>query len=260
VAGRVTLLTDFGTRDGYVGAVKGVIARAAPGVTIDDVSHDIPPGDVWSATYAVARYWRLYPEGTVHLAVVDPGVGTSRRALACEADGRFLVAPDNGVLSRVLDEATRWTAVEARHVELPADVRTGPSATFHARDVFAPAAAHLASGLELERLGPALSDPTRLAEPRPVREERGGRGVVVAVDRFGDLLTNLPGGWIALASSRIEVRGESVRLRRTYAEAAPGELIALVSSDGRIEIAVRHGSAAARLGARRGTVVRLTSG
>jgi S-adenosylmethionine hydrolase len=259
VASRITLLSDFGTRDGYAGAVKGVIARILPVVTLDDISHDIPPGDVWSAAYALARYWRLYPVGTVHLAVVDPGVGTARSALACRAEGRFLVAPDNGVLSRVLDDAASWKTVELRGVELPEDVRTGASATFHARDLFAPAAARLAMGVELERLGPELPDPVRLREPEPERDGRGGAGEVVAIDRFGNLLTNLPGGWIPSASAHVEVGGSSIQLRRTYGEAEPDELLALVGSDGRLEIAVREGSAAARLKARRGTAVRLTS-
>jgi S-adenosylmethionine hydrolase len=256
VPGRVTLLTDFGTRDGYVGAVKGVIARALPGVILDDVTHEIPPGDVWSASYALARYWRLYPAGTIHLVVVDPGVGTERRALACEAEGRFLVGPDNGVFSRVFDDAASWKAVELIEGVLPADV-TNLSATFHARDVFAPAAAQLARGRSLIALGHPLTEPVRLREPRPVREAGGGRGVVVAVDRFGNLLTNLPGDWVRDAGARVEVGGVTAPVRRTYGEGAAGDLLALVSSDGRLEIAVREGSAASRLQVGRGTAVRL---
>lgn len=258
MSGRVTLLTDFGTRDGYVGAVKGVIAAGAPGVAIDDVSHDLPRGDVRGALYALGRYWRLYPEGTVHLVVADPGVGTARRALACEADGRFVVAADNGCVSRVLEEAARWRAVEVAHVLPPAGARSGRSATFHGRDVFAPAAAHLAAGGSLDGLGPPLEGPVRLEEPPPREEDDGGWGVVVAVDRFGNLLTNVPGEWLDGASA-VEVAGAEVPVARTYGDVARGALLALVSSDGRVEIAVRDGSAAERLGAvaAPGTGVRL---
>ena len=253
---RVTLLTDFGTRDGYVGALKGVIAASVPGVVLDDVSHDVPRGDVRSASYALARYWRLYPEATVHLAVVDPGVGTARRPLACEADGRLLVAPDNGVLSRVLAATGRWRAVEIKNAASPVLASDGASATFHGRDVFAPAAAFLAAGGDLSALGPPLLNPVLFAEPSPLREAGGGRGVVVAVDRFGNLLTNLPGSWLAGADSAL-VATRRVPVVRTYGEGPPGGLVALVSSDGRVEVAVRDGSAADALAAGPGTEVEL---
>jgi hypothetical protein len=257
---RVTLLTDFGTRDGYVGALKAVISAAAPGVLIDDVAHDVSRGDVTSAAYALGRYWRLYPKGVVHLAVVDPGVGTPRRALACEADDRFLVAPDNGLLSRVLESASRWRLVELSGGVTPDSIRTGRSFTFHGRDVFAPAAAHLALGRALEELGGFLSDPFSIEEPSPSRETGSCRGVVVAVDRFGNLLTNLPGSWLVRGRGDAEVRGRRAHAATTYADVAPGDLVALVSSDGRVEIAVRDGSAAELLGAEPGTEVRLRAG
>ena len=252
---RVTLLTDFGTRDGYVGALKGVLAARAPGVLLDDVSHDIPPGDVTSALYALGRYWRLFPPGTVHLVVVDPGVGTARRPLACEAEERFVVAPDNGVATAVLEEASAWRAVEIRQVEAPTPGGV-PSATFHGRDVFAPAAALLAGGASLEVLGPPLQYPVRLEGPTPQREGKGARGVVLAVDRFGNLLTNLPGAWLDPAG-RVELGGRRFPVARTYADVPPGTLAALVSSDGRVEIALRDGSAAAVTEAGSGTAVRI---
>ena len=251
---RVTLLTDFGTRDGYIGALKGVLASAVPGILIDDVTHDLVPGDVTAASYALGRYWRLYPAGTVHLVVVDPEVGTTRRAMACEVDGRYLVAPDNGLATRALEEAARWRAVEIASVEPPAGLP--PSATFHGRDVFAPAAAVLARGGGLERLGPSLVDPVRLAEPRPEGEGAGGRGVVVAVDRFGNLLTNLPGSWLAAAGAAV-VGGLEMPVARTYGDVPSGALAALVSSDGRVEVAVRDGSAAELTGLGIGATVRL---
>lgn len=260
MSGRVTLLTDFGTRDGYAGAVKGVLAREAPESVLDDVSHDLPRGDVAAARYALGRYWRLYPGGTVHLVVVDPGVGTARRALACEADRRFVVAPDNGCLTAVLEEAAGWRAVEILGPPVSAPLPRGPSATFHGRDLFAPAAAYLARGGALEGLGPPVLDPTRLEEPRPIRDGQGGAGVVVAVDRFGNLLTNVPGEWLSGGRSgrvEVEVAGCAVPALRTYGDVEPGEALALVASDGRVEIAVREGSAEELLGAAVGTPVRV---
>ena len=254
---RITLLTDFGTRDGYVGALKGVLASAAPGALLDDISHDIVRGDVRGAQYALARYWRLFPEGTVHLAVVDPGVGTSRRAAACEADGRMVVAPDNGLLTPVLVQASRWRAVEITRAALP-PAPSGMSKTFHGRDVFAPAAAHLAVGRSLEALGPSLLDPVRLTEPEPVRTASGGSGAVVAVDHYGNLLTNIPGAWLS-AATVVRVAGRSLRVVSTYGHAEPEEVIALVSSDGRVEVARRGGSAAETLSAGVGSEVELSS-
>ena len=252
---RVTLLTDFGTQDGYVGAVKGVISAAAPGVPIDDISHELSRGDLRGAAYALSRYWRLYPEGTVHLAVVDPGVGTSRRALACEADRRFFVAPDNGLLSRVLVDASAWRAVELTEVLTPSSVLTGRSNTFHGRDVFAPAAADLALGRVLESFGPRVSDPVRIDEPPASRDGPGGMGVVVAVDHFGNLLTNIPGAW--LAEGFAQVGGRTAHVVTAYGEARAGELVALVGSDGRVELALRDGSAAHALGVGPGAEVRV---
>jgi S-adenosyl-L-methionine hydrolase (adenosine-forming) len=254
---RVTLLTDFGTADGFVGAMKGVIASAAPDSLIDDVAHDIPPGDIVSASYALLRYWRLYPEATVHLVVVDPGVGTARRALAFQVDGRFLVCPDNGCASRVLDDAASWRAVDLSAVKTPDAVRTGRSRTFHGRDVFAPAAGRLAAGGALEDLGLPVDDPVRIPEPAAARSGRSAAGVVVALDRFGNLLTNVPGDWLGVGA-RVEIAGRVLPVGETYADVGEGELVGLVSSDGRLEIALRGGSAAERLGVGRGEVVKIT--
>jgi hypothetical protein len=257
VTRRVTLLTDFGTADGYVAAMKGVLASRAPGSALDDVGHDLRPGDVEGAARALARYWALYPEGTVHLAVVDPGVGTERRGLALEAAGRWVVSPDNGIVTDVLASveadavASGWRAVALGTVEPPGR----PSRTFHGRDVFAPAAAHLAAGGDLDALGPGLADPVRLPRVHPERDPGGGaRGRVVGVDRFGNLATDLPGAWLAGAGA-VEVAGRTILVRGTYGEAAEGEALALVSSDGRVEIAVRNGSAAQALGVGAGAAV-----
>ncbi len=250
--GRVTLLTDFGTRDGYVGALKGVIAGIFPGVIVDDVSHDLAPGDVAAAGRTLTRYWDQYPVGTVHLAVVDPGVGTARRALAVEADRRLLVAPDNGLLSGVLRRAGSWRAVEISNPDYLPQTR---SATFHGRDLFAPASAFLARGLHLSRLGAPVTDPILLEEPIPSDEEGTWTGEVVSTDRFGNLITNLPAACVR-PDGEVEIRGTRVPVRSTYGEVAPREAVALVNSDGCLEVAARDSSAAELLGAGVGTRVR----
>src|SRR5687768_13136661 len=180
----ITLLTDFGTADGYVAEMKGVILTRAPEASLVDVTHDVPPQDVECGRLALARYWRRFPPGTVHVAVVDPGVGTARAALAVESDGRWLVGPDNGVLSPAL------LVAGARAVTLPIPSTAAP--TFHARDVFAPAAADLALGAGLDWLGsPALELVVRRT-PEPRRRPNGSiEGQVITVDRFGNAITNL---------------------------------------------------------------------
>ncbi|HEX6938497.1 MAG TPA: SAM-dependent chlorinase/fluorinase [Longimicrobiales bacterium] len=250
--GRITLLTDFGTADGYVAAMKGVIAAIAPDAAIDDATHDIPPADIEAAALALARYWRLYPPGTVHVAVVDPGVGSDRRAIAARVDGRLFVAPDNGILSCVLGEAQAEAivAIEARRF-----LRAEISPTFHGRDVFAPVAAHLARGAPLDALGPRVSAPVLLSLPRAERTGEGIRGRVIHVDRFGNLLTNIPGAWLE-AGARVAVDGVDVGgVHRTYADVAPGHTLALVGSSGMVEVSVRGGSAADALRATRGSPV-----
>ena len=241
----ITLLTDFGTVDGYVAEMKGVLCSAAPEAVILDLSHDIPPQDVESARLAVARYWQRFPAGTVHLVVVDPTVGSPRAALATFSEGRFLVGPDNGVLSPALLMPT------ARAVQLP--VPAGASATFHGRDVFASAAAALARGAALESLGAAFAEPRIRRTPEPVREPDGAlRGEVIAVDRFGNAVTNL----VAARAGSVEVRGRTLSVRRTYADVDAGEAVGVVGSHGLIEIALRDGNAALALGIVRGTDVR----
>jgi len=243
----VTLLTDFGTADGYVAEMKGVLLALAAGTALVDVTHEIPPGDVAEAAYVLDRTWRAFPEGTVHLAVVDPGVGSGRRALAAEAGGHRFVAPDNGLLSGVLRSHA------ARVVALPVPPFAGP--TFHGRDLFAPAAARLAAGEPLSVLGPATGDPVLLEPPR--LEAIGGDvvGEVVHVDRFGTLVTSMPG--IAVAPGcAVRVGATSVPLRTTFADVASGALVAFVGSGGMVEIAARDARADTVLGAGRGAEVR----
>ncbi|HEX6308581.1 MAG TPA: SAM-dependent chlorinase/fluorinase [Longimicrobiales bacterium] len=252
---RITLLTDFGTADGYVAAMKGVISAILPAALIDDASHDIPPGDVHTASWALGAYWHLYPPGTVHVIVVDPGVGGARRALALEIEGRRFVAPDNGVTTAALERAplTRAVEIRARHL-----LRDQESATFHGRDVFAPAAAHLAAGVPLEELGPPVADPVLLPTPPLVRTSTAVTGAVIHVDRFGNLVTNIPAADVR--GGAVDIAGRSrIPVVRTYADVAVGECAALAGSRGVLEVSVRDGSAAETLGARRGTAVVWTS-
>lgn len=256
---RLTLLTDFGTADGYAAAMAGVIAAAVPQVVIDHASHDIDPGDIVTAALTLSRYAFLYPEGTVHLVVVDPGVGTQRRALAGLVNGRCFVAPDNGVLTRVLAAADdgRLVELDESAVPPPSGRPGGTSATFHGRDLFAPAAALLARGEALEALGSPVSDPVLLPLSEPTRGSAGIRGAVVQVDRFGNLVTDVPGSWLEGVSSP-EVRVEGRRAGpfcRTYGDVEPGSLLTLVGSLGLLEISVRDGSATDRLNAGRGSRV-----
>lgn len=241
----ITLLTDFGTADGYVGEMKGVLLTDAPEATVVDVSHDLPAHEVEPARLTLARYWRRFPPGTVHVVVVDPGVGSSRACLAVESDGRLLVGPDNGVLSPAL------LIGGARAVAIPTP--QGASATFHGRDVFAPAAARLAAGTPLDAIGEPVLAPVVRRTPEAHRLEDGGiAGEVIAVDRFGNAITNLmtlrPARWV-------EVAGRRLPLVRTYADVDVGEPAALVGSSGLVEIAVREGSASSALGLARGAAV-----
>lgn len=241
---RVTLLTDFGTRDGYVGAMKGVLASSDPGLILDDISHDIPPGDIRKAAVVLARVWRNYPAGTVHLVVVDPGVGTQRRGLALEALGQFFVAPDNGVLSHVMASDPGWTCVKL----LPSDHLFPPrSQTFHGRDLFAPVAGLLAQGTPLEELGTSFVNPMRLALPETPLRPGSRKGEIMEVDRFGNLATNLPLSDVESAGG-VMAGDLHIPFRRTYGDVPSGELVSVLNSDGLVEVAVRDGSAEDRLG------------
>jgi len=237
----VTLLTDFGTSDSYVAEVKGALLSVAPGLTLVDVTHAVPPGDVRAGAYLLGRAWHRFPHGTIHLAVVDPGVGTGRAALAVAAHGHYFVGPDNGLFTLVLRDA------EVQIVVLPTP--DGASPTFHGRDVFAPAAAALATGATLAELGPPFGGmPVRLAYREPRHEGKSVVGQVVYVDRFGTLVTNLTPELVP-SYAVIEVEGLEVGpLRRTFGDVPTGGLVAYLGSGGQVEIAVRDGSAARRLG------------
>jgi S-adenosylmethionine hydrolase len=254
----ITLTTDFGTRDAYVAEMKGVILdialAAGRPVQLVDVTHDVAAHDVTEAALTLDAAAPHFPPGSVHLAVVDPGVGTDRRGLVVRTERAVLVGPDNGLFTPFLDDSTAWQAYELRAEEYRL---ASVSRTFHGRDVFAPAAAHLAIGVTPERFGPRVLDPRRLSWPT-VRAVAGATaGAVLHVDRFGNLVTSIRAGTLEDlgGSARIRLGGRSLPLVGTYGELAPGQAGAMVGSSGRLEIAVREGSAAERFKARRGTPV-----
>jgi S-adenosyl-L-methionine hydrolase (adenosine-forming) len=254
----LTLTTDFGLKDGFVGTMKGVIWRICPLAQIADISHEIAPQNVLEGALVLWRAYSFFPAGTVHVAVVDPGVGTSRRPLAAHLGNHFFVGPDNGLFTPMYADAEKngWT-LELVHLTNQRYFLPQVSQTFHGRDIFAPVAAHLASGVPLLELGPALSDPVRLSMPKPEKTAAGWHAHVTAVDTFGNLATDLPA---AALSGHLQftfhVGGREVRgLVNSYGHARSGELVALVDSEDYVEIAVVNGSAARLLGMQVGDIV-----
>jgi len=254
-----TLLTDFGQRDWYVAAMKGTLLRLAPGAVLVDITHEIDPGDVVAAGLVLAGAAPAFPTGTVHVAVVDPGVGSSRRMLAAGACGQLLVAPDNGLLTPLLGEDALVHAVERPDLHLDA-----PGRTFDGRDRFAPVAAALLLGASLESLGPLVDDALRAGAAPPTRDPQARRitGHVVHVDRYGTLITDVPAAW--LDGERIAVArvGAVVvhRLATHYAALEPGVPALLVGSLGTLELTLRDASAAAATGVARGDVITIDVG
>lgn len=268
----IALLTDFGLSDGYVGVMKGVIAAHCPDALCIDLTHAIRPQAVAQAAYVLHSAYRYFPPHTVFLCVVDPGVGTARRPVAVQAIHGQYVGPDNGLFGLVLNELTDCKAVQLYEP-------ISASATFHGRDIFAPAAALLAGGSPLEKLGTPLPAGD-LAHLPPLRIERVGwsslRGEIIHVDHFGNLITSLgPFDWSGhdltlsrdnynvtfdMSHASVVLPGKGIRIRtiqRTYADTAEGQLIALISSDGQLEIAINRGSAAQLTGATVGDTLEL---
>jgi S-adenosylmethionine hydrolase len=246
----VALLTDFGLGDHYVGVLHSVLEREAPGVNRIDLGHEVARGDVWQASFHLRCAWRHLPPRAVVLAVVDPGVGTERRAVAVRVGGRVVVAPDNG-LAAAVGPADQAVFLDWRRIGLPP-----PSRTFHGRDLFAPAAARVARGGELDGLGDAVS-PDGLVScplPSPRRRSDGWLMTILHVDRFGNLVTNLAEEEIGTADMRL-APDRTARRVSTFAYGSEGELILLEGSCGLLELAVNRGSAAAATGLGRGDVV-----
>jgi S-adenosylmethionine hydrolase len=254
----ITLTTDFGLRDGFVGTMKGVMLGICPTAQLVDISHDIPPQDVRAGAFALWRAYSFFPAGTVHLAVVDPGVGTARRPLAARLGDHFFVGPDNGLFTPIYDDAEKngWP-MEFVHLTNEKYFLPNVSRTFHGRDLFSPVAAHLAAGVPLADLGPAFRDPVRLSLPKPERTADGWRAHITVVDRFGNCTTDLPAAAVTDPENvTFRLRGREIRgLVPSYGHRQPGELVALADSEGFIEIAVVNGSAAQALGAQVGDVV-----
>ncbi|WP_346290901.1 SAM-dependent chlorinase/fluorinase [Sphaerothrix gracilis] len=243
----ITLLTDFGSQDIYVGVLKGTIARIFPNATVIDLTHDIAPQAVAAASFNLRSAYRYFPDGTVHVAVVDPGVGTQRRAIALQTPQGYFVGPDNGLFSGIFADTTVLAAVE---LDNPIYWRSPqPSQTFHGRDIFAPVGAYLAKGTTFTLLGTAIAPSSlkRLPAVNYQRQGAGFQGAVQYIDRFGNLVTSIPGKvlqqrqWVA-SLDILEIQAVTA-----YGEQPAGKLVALIGSHGWVEIAVSNGSAAAEL-------------
>jgi S-adenosylmethionine hydrolase len=252
----IALLTDFGTRDHYAGTMKGVVLGICPDVTLVDVSHDLPAHDVLAGALELAAAYRYFPSGTIFLVVVDPGVGSARRGIAADSGDYRFVAPDNGVLTIVLDEHPPKRVVELTERKY---ARPTVSRTFEGRDRFAPAAAWLAKGIEVSALGRSAGPIHHLEVPQPQVAAERIDGQVLRVDRFGNLITNIDRKTFdKLAGGELDIHvGAHVvpRVVSTYADASPGEICALFGSTEHLEIAANGASAAADLSLGRGAAV-----
>jgi S-adenosyl-L-methionine hydrolase (adenosine-forming) len=262
----ITLTTDFGLNDHFVGAMKGVILEIAPETQIVDISHAVQPFDILDGALTLSQAYSYFPSGTVHMVIVDPGVGTTRRPIVVTGDRHLFVAPDNGVLSLIYDREQR---ISVRHVTAEHYFLQPRSNTFHARDIFSPVAAYLSKGIDPDRFGEEITDHIRFSAPRakPV-DERTLRGVVLKVDRFGNLITNItpqdapqlfeattPPFKIAIGN-----KAQATRMCTSYAEGAPGEVFGILGSMGFLEVATNRGSALQLLGAGKGSEVNVVMG
>ncbi len=261
----VTLTTDFGLNDHFVGTLKGVILNIVPDANIVDICHSVQAFDILDGALALAQSYAYFPPRTVHLVVVDPGVGSARRPIIATSESHNFVAPDNGVLSLMYAREQR---LSVRHITAAHYFLQPVSNTFHGRDIFAPVAAYLAKGVDQEKFGEEVSDYVRFNAPKPKPAEANSlRGVVLRVDRFGNLITNFtPQDAPALFQNDVPTfkiavgKREVTSMRTNYADGAPGELFAIVGSMGFVEIAANRGSAAQATGAGKGTEVLLVLG
>ncbi|WP_448562936.1 SAM hydrolase/SAM-dependent halogenase family protein [Trichothermofontia sp.] len=255
----ITLLTDFGLQDSYVAVMKGVITGISPQIPVIDLTHQIPPQAIALARFHLLTAFPYFPAGTVHVVVVDPGVGSPRRAIAVKlTQGSVLVGPDNGVLGGVIQQYPVQAAVTLTN---PAYWRVAqPSATFHGRDIFAPVAAHLASGVPLSALGKAIAPATLIDLDLPVCQNTatGVRGAVQAIDHFGNVITNIPATQLQDRPWQVVWRDQIIPPATTYSNVPPGSLLALIGSHGWLEIACHRGSAAGQLNAVLGETVTVT--
>ncbi len=249
----VGLLSDFGTRDWYVGVLKAILLRGCPDARIVDITHEIPPHDIAAGAFVLHAAAPWFPARSVLLAVVDPGVGSDRRLLAMDVDGRRFVGPDNGVLALVASQAKRRAIVELtnrRRWLQPV------SSTFHGRDILAPVAARLASGARLTSVGETVDAWRPLAFAEPMQRAGLSTGAIIHIDRFGNLITNLPATLLERGrAARVRCGKRRARVVSSYSEGRVRELVALTGSHGYVELAVRDGSAARQIRAARGDVV-----
>jgi S-adenosylmethionine hydrolase len=252
----ITLTTDFGTSDGYVAQMKGVILGINPKARLIDVTHDIEPFDIMGAALVLKALSKYFPPGVTHAAVIDPGVGSHRRGIVMRLDGRFYVGPDNGLFSLVFK---RSSSRGVREISNPKLWRPEPHPTFHGRDVFAPVAAHLSLGLDFDSVGPAVEDPVILSMPEPEQTRKGIEGEVIYVDRFGNLTTNIEGVALSRPVDFVRITGRQIKgIKRFFSEVPAGSPLALINSFGFVEIAVNLGNASLDLGAQRGSRVMVT--
>jgi S-adenosylmethionine hydrolase len=253
----VTLLSDFGLQDVYVGVMKGAIAQINSTLTIIDLTHQISPQNIAAGRFHLMNAYSYFPKGTVHIAVVDPGVGSERRAIAIQLQDGFLVGPDNGLFSGILEQHSPIAAVELTNSDY---WRTSkPSATFHGRDIFAPVGAHLASGVPLVRLGTpiALDSLQQLPLAGCIRMEGAIAGAIQHIDHFGNLITNIPGDEVNGKGWSVAIGEMTILGKHTYADVPMGSLLALIGSQGWVEIAVRGGSAQSQLRLKLGSPVQV---
>jgi S-adenosylmethionine hydrolase len=254
----VTLTTDYGTNDHLVGTLKGVILKINPDVTIVDITHGVAPYDLLDGALAIGSAYEYFPPKTIHVVVVDPGVGTDRRPLLVSGDNQYFVAPDNGVLSLIYE---RNSNVVVRHATAEHYYLQPVSNTFHGRDIFAPVAAWLSKGWQTASMGEEITDYKKFALPKPKAADGVTKGVVMRVDSFGNLITNfrtedLPEATVKSGNIQLQVGTQAVtRLVDTFARGQNGEAVAYIGSSGYVEVAVNKGSAARTLGIGRGTAV-----
>ncbi len=263
----VTLMTDFGTRDHFVGVLKGVIWGIAPEARIADITHEILPQNVRQAGLLLSRACPYFPPQTVHVIVVDPGVGTTRRPIAARIGDQFFVAPDNGLLTLMLEKGrSRNWQVEIVHLDRPRFWLKNVSNLFHGRDVFAPVGAHLANGVPIDQVGTPVFDPILLEIPRPEQTTTGLRGEVNNIDHFGNISCNINGidlsPWMdAKSSLRFRLCGREIRgLSTAFGDHSPGSLVALIGSSDNLVISEVNGDAAGRLKASVGDPVEVVAG
>jgi hypothetical protein len=254
----LTLTTDFGDKDGFVGTMKGVIWSICPAAQIADISHTVAPQNVLEGAIVLWRAYPFFPAGSVHVAVIDPGVGTSRRPMAAHLGVHYFVGPDNGLFTPMVEDAEKngWP-IEIVHLTNAKYFLAEVSHTFHGRDIFAPVGAALANGVPLAELGPAITDPVRLPMPKPEKTQTGWRAHVTVVDIFGNLTTDLAASELEGQESVLfRLLGRELRgLVDSYGLEQPGALVALVDSENFVEIAAVNGSAAKELGAQIGDTV-----